>query len=30
MMLDGTLQASFDQSGKATCVRIWWHATPKA
>lgn len=27
MILDGTLLARFDASGKAREVRIWWHST---
>lgn len=30
MILDGTLQGIFDDQGLATCVRIWWHSTPRA
>ena len=30
MILDGTLLAEFDASGRATEVRIWWHSTPRA
>ena len=29
MILDGTLQASFDADGRATVVRIWWHSNPR-
>lgn len=29
MVLDGTLVAEFDADGKATAVRIWWHALPR-
>jgi len=30
MVLDGILTSKFDEHGRATEVRIWWHSNPRA